>query len=199
MMGGFTGRPVSCSTGPGQSDAHAGEVAGFPPCLGNKLAAGGHYATQDYLWSVCNLLPQSPFGEDAAAEVGDGNNHVGSTDVDRQDHARGGVEGKARRRPSPAGARLTSGSNQTRTDQRINAGSDSGTGQSSGDCELGPGAGLAVAEKLEEVTSTREIAGLQDGGNSGVVSGGGCHAFSEARLLMRVMQQKFVGNIPTFA
>ena len=84
-------------------------------------------------------------------------------------------------------------------DQGVDAGGDGGTGQPGGDCEFGPCAGLAVAEELEEIASTREIAGLLDGGISGVVSGGGCHAFSEARLLMRVMQQKFVGNISTFA
>ncbi|MCY1232904.1 hypothetical protein D9M72_454200 [compost metagenome] len=101
-------------------------------------------------------------------------------DVDCQDRAGGGVEGKARRRPATAGTGLTGRAHQSGGDERVDAGGHRGPCQASRQGQFGPGAGLAVAEQLEEVAgpgkAPRTIRrGIGSGVDAGLFSGRWTH------------------------
>ncbi len=172
MMGGLTGIPVACSTGPGSPMPMPARSAGVPAGLAEQRLAFLDHPAQDGLRAVGDVLREPPLGEDVAAEVGDGNDHVRGADVDCQDSAGGGVEGKARRRPAAAGARLTGGSHQAGGDQGVDAGGDGGAGQAGGQGQFGAGPGLAVAEQLEEVAGPGKVpAAVGSGVGSGLGAG----------------------------
>ena len=159
MIGGFTGLPVACSTGPGRPmPMPARSLRARPTWLSSPVpsattrssTASGPSATS---WasrrSASTLPPRS-----VTAMI----TWVAPTSTARTD-AGGGVEGKARRRPAAAGAGLTGGPHQPETHQGIDPCGHGGPGQAGGESQFGPGAGLAVAEQLEKIPGTGHRAG----------------------------------------
>ena len=163
MIGGLTGMPVACSTGSGEPDPGAGQVRGAAASLGKQLQPFLDHAVQDNRGTGCDILRQPALREHFSVEVGDGDDHVGGPDVDREDYPGGGVEGKARRRPAARGARFPGGANEPRAHQRIDAGGNGGAGESGGLGEFRAGPGFAVAQELEEVAGAGQAARLGAG------------------------------------
>ena len=85
MIGGFTGMPVACSTGPGSpipTPARSSERPGPPPP--SSAQPFGDHPVQHSLRAVGHVLRQPPLREHVPAEVRDGDDHVRGPDVDRQ-------------------------------------------------------------------------------------------------------------------
>ena len=158
MIGGFTGMPVACSTGPGSPIPDAGQIRGVPACLAEQPQPFIDYTVQDSHRAVGHILRQPALREHLPAEIRDGDDHVRGPDIHCQDYAGGRVEGKARRRPAAAGARLPGGAHEPRDHQRVDAGSDGGAGQPGGQGQFRAGPGLAVAKELEEVAGAGQAA-----------------------------------------
>ena len=168
----------------GQADADAGEVLRAAAGLAEQRGPFRHHPVQHGLRAVGDVLGQPALGQHRSTQVRDGNVHVGGADVDRQHHAGGGVEGKARRRPAAAGTGLACRPYESGVHQCVNAGRDGGTRQAGGQGQFGAGAGLAVAQQLEQVPSTGHAArGL---GGGGVGAGRRSHESVIARALLRV-------------
>jgi hypothetical protein len=88
--------------GPRQAHAHSGDVIHGASCLGQEQQAFAHHAVQHGFRPVRHILRQALLGEDLAVKVRDGDDHVRGPHIHCQHHTDGGVEGKARRRPSAA-------------------------------------------------------------------------------------------------
>ena len=185
MIGGFTVFPWLVSIGPGRPMPMPARSSVPRPACREQLwcpsdttrssTASGPSATS---WPSRRSASTVPF------EVRDGNVHVGGADVDRQHHAGGGVEGKARRRPAAAGTGLACRPYESGLHQCVNAGRDGGPRQAGGQGQFGAGAGLAVAQQLEQVPSTGHAARCLGGG--GVGAGRRSHESVIARALLRV-------------
>ena len=151
MIGGFVGRPVECSTGPGRPMPTAARSPGRRSWVASSVADRPGHPGQHDLGPLRHLERLPGLGQHGAGEVGDHQRDVGRADVDAGHDAGVRVHREQRGRAA-AGRGAAAGRHQPQRHQLVDPGGDRRAGQTGRLGELGAGPGTAVAQQLEEVT-----------------------------------------------
>ena len=151
------GRPLECSTGPGNADADADEVARLAAGLleeAMRVVATSQSRTTSGPSVMSRGSPISLIG--SAAEVGQRDPAVRGADVGADDDAGLGVEGEADRWAPSGARRLAARREQARREQGVDAGADGRPGEPGQLRELGAGAWGLVAQQLQQLTGAAD-------------------------------------------
>ena len=168
--------PRGVLDGAGDADAHAheGEAAGG---RGEQGAALCEDRVQQGLRSVADVDRARARIQDHAGQVGDGDGRVRGPEVDGQDEPGARVEGHPGGRAATGRHGLTGGAQEVGGQQSIDPGGDGRAGQSGEGGELRLGAGVPVAEDLEDLAGP--------GGGRGERSQQVNHGVSKAQHFLR--------------
>ena len=150
MIGGLVGRPVANSTGPGRPMPTPTTSAIRRPAAAHEGAAPIDDPRQDLVRADRDVEVDDVVGEHGCGEVGDGEAHVGGTDVGTEHEPRPRVEGEPCRRASTGRRRLTSGGHQRAGDEGVDALGDRRATEAGGSRQLTTGAWCPVTEQLQQ-------------------------------------------------
>ena len=150
MIGGWFGRPVRCSTGPGSPTPVPARSSTVRPARRRSNARPcAATAPRTISRSFGDVQRHRGPVEDVAGQVGEGDGQVGRADVRGQDQSRGRVEPEPRRRPSAGRRRFARRYDETGRDQRLDPAGDRGPGQAAEVDEFGAGPRLPVEEQAQ--------------------------------------------------
>ena len=106
MIGGFVGRPVACSTGPGSPMPTPAMSRGRRPAAATSRRPCSTTQRQHVLRTEGDVEVDELVGQHGRRQVGDGQPDVGGADVGGEHDARRRVEGELRRRATTRRRRL---------------------------------------------------------------------------------------------
>ena len=165
MMGGFTGVPVECSTGPGTPIPTPTSSWRSRPDDANRSLGGRERPVQHRLGAVRDQDAPRFADEDVAGEIGQRHHAVGSAQVGRNDDAGQGVEPDARGRAAPGRDVVAGRCDQSGRHEAVDPDRHGGAGQAGELGELRAGAGNPVTEDRQKPRRIR----CDEGGQANAV------------------------------
>ena len=154
MIGGFVGRPVACSTGPGSPIPIPARSLDGPPHGCDERPSVIDHPAQHGVGSAGDVQIDELVGEQCGGEVCDGEPDVGCPHVGGENDPCRRIEGELRRRPASRGGGLAGCADESARQEGVDALGDSGPAEPGGGGELAACARHAVAQILQQRAGT---------------------------------------------
>ena len=150
MIGGFVGRPVACSTGPGTPMPTPARSLGVRPVAVTRRAAVLDDPAQHGVGAEGDVEVDDLVGEHRRRQVGDGEADVGRPDVGGEHDTSRRVEGELRRRAAARRGRLAGRADERARQQGVDALGDRRAAEAARRGQLAARPRDAVAEVLQQ-------------------------------------------------